>query len=297
MSGSPSSIPQPAEEGTLELSDGRSLGYAEYGPSDGDPLFFFHGTPGSRYTRVPETSVLHEHGIRQVTLERPGFGRSTFDPDRELLDWPADVCEAADALGWERFAVFGGSGGGPFVLACAARIPERLTRVGVVGGMGPLDAPGATDGMELRNRIGFTLAKVPLLLRPFLWLRIRKIRKDTDGFIDAWADSAAAPDQRILQRPGVRAVFKQNFPEAVRQGTRGPLHETRLLASAWGFDPVDSTIHVDLYHGSRDAFTPESMVRYVADRIPSCTVHLYPEEGHLLHYEHWAEILSTLYRE
>jgi len=294
MSERSSSIPQPEREGTLELSDGRVLGYAEYGPRDGEPLLFFHGTPGSRYTRVPEASILDERGVRQVTLERPGFGRSTYDGERELLDWPDDVCEAADALGFDRFAVASSSGGGPFALACGARIPERLAGVGVVGGLGPLDAPGATEGMELTNRIGFKLATVPLVLRPFLWRRIRKIRRDPEGFVDAWAESAADPDARILQQPDVRAGFCQNFPEAVRQGTKAPLYETRLHVRPWGFDLADIPVHVHVWHGGRDAFTPVSMARHVADEIPSSSAHIYPDEGHLLHYEYWDEMLSTL---
>jgi pimeloyl-ACP methyl ester carboxylesterase len=291
---SSATVPPPASEGTLELSDGRELGYAAYGPTDGDPMFLFHGTPGSRYVRVPDTSILDDHGFRQVTLERPGFGLSTFDPDRELLDWPDDVAEAADTLGFDEFAVLGGSGGGPFVLACAARIPERLTHVGVTGGLGPLDAPGATEGMEFTNRLGFKLARVPLVLRPFLWVRIRKIRRDPDGFIDAWADSASPPDAAILQRPGVRAVFRKSFPESVRQGTKAPLTETRIHVRPWGFDLAGIPVHVDLWHGGEDTFTPEAMARHVAAAVPSTDLHRYPKAGHLLHYEHFDEMLSTL---
>jgi pimeloyl-ACP methyl ester carboxylesterase len=292
--GSAATIPPPAAEGTLELSDGRELGYAAYGPPDGDPMFLFHGTPGSRYVRVPDTSILAAHGVRQVTLERPGFGLSTFDPDRELLDWPEDVTGAADALGFDEFAVVGGSGGGPFVLACAAAIPDRLTHVGIVGGLGPLDAPGATEGMALANRLGFTLARVPLVLRPFLWLRIRKIRSDPDAFVDDWAEDASPPDAAILDRPDVRSVFRESFPEAVRQGTKAPLTETRVHVRPWGFDLADVPVHVDLWHGGEDVFTPEAMARHVAGAVPSAELHRYPEAGHLLHYEHFDEMLSTL---
>lgn len=291
---SPVSIPPPAVDGTLELPDGRTLGYAEYGPSDGTPLLMFHGTPGSRYTRVPDTSILDEHGVRQITLERPGFGRSSYDPEREILDWPTDVRDAADALGIDRFAVMGGSGGCPFVLACAARIPDRLRGVGVFGGMGPLHAPGATDGMEFGNRIGFRLARLPLVLRPFIWYRIRKIRRDPAGFIESWGASACEPDERVLGRPEVRAAFCQAFPEAVRQGSKPVVHETRLLARRWGFDLAEIPVHVTLWHGGRDTFTPESMVRHIADEIPSCDLHFYPEDGHLLHYDRWSEMLSRL---
>lgn len=296
MAPSSSSISDPDTDGSLELSDGRTLGYAAYGPAEGDPLFFFHGTPGSRYTRVPDASILDDHGVRQITLERPGFGRSAYDPDRELLDWPDDVSEAADTLGYDRFAVAGESGGGPFTLACAARIPERLTGVGVIGGMGRIGTPDGMAGMEWKNRLGFKLARLPYVLRPLLWLRIRKIRNDTEGFLDAWAESGAAADRGILQRPEVRAVFRQAFPEAVRQGTKAPLTETKLLVRPWEFDFGDISVPVDLWHGEQDTFVPLSMAEHTVDRIPSCTAHIYPDEGHLLHYRYWDEILPTLQR-
>lgn len=289
-----SSLPQPEDDGTLELSDSRQLGYATYGPADGDPLFFFHGTPGSRYTRVPEPSVFHEHNIRQVTLERPGFGRSTYESDRTLLDWPEDVKEAADRLGFEEFAIAGESGGGPYTLACAAKIPDRLTAVGVIAGLGPLDVPDATEGMELTNRLGFTLASVPLVLRPFLWLRIRSIRRDMEGFIDAWASNAPDPDAAILQQPAVRAMLRESFPPAVTQGVQSPLTETRIHARPWGFDLTDIPVHIDLWHGGADTFVPERMARHVADNVPSASLQRYPDAGHLLSNEHYDEIFSTL---
>jgi pimeloyl-ACP methyl ester carboxylesterase len=287
-------VPAPDEEGTVGLGDGRRLGYAAYGPPEGDPLLFFHGTPGSRYARVPDRSGLVDRGVRQLTLERPGFGLSTHDPGRELLDWPGDVEAAADALGLGRFAALGHSGGAPYALACAARIPDRLTAVGVTGGLGPLSAPGATDGMTIANRIGFRLARVPLVLRPFLWYRIRAIRSDPAGFVDAWADEAAAPDARVLEDPAVRAVLRQNFPAAVAQGPKAPLTETRLHVRDWGFDLGEIPLALHVWHGEEDVFTPVAMAEHVAQTVPSATLHRSPDAGHLLHFERWDEQLATL---
>lgn len=294
MSDTSPSIPPPDTERAIELSDGRTLGYATYGPSDGEPLLYFHGTPGSRYTRVPEPSLLEKHGVRQITLERPGFGRSTYDSDRTLLDWPADVREAADILGYEQFAVAGHSGGGPHTLACAHALENRLTSVGVISGMGPLDVPAVTEGMEFKTRLGFKLAKLPFALRPFLWFRARKIRTDPEGFIDVWADSAAGADRDTLQRPKVRAVIREEFQEALTQGTKPPLHENRLFAQSWGFDLDEISVAVDLWYGKQDTFTPETMARHVIDEIPTSNATFYADEGHLLYFNRWDEILSTL---
>jgi pimeloyl-ACP methyl ester carboxylesterase len=103
----------------FRLRDGRALGYAEYGDPGGTPVFFFHGSPGSRLQRHPDASIASELGTRIITIDRPGYGLSDFQPERTLLDWPADVAQLADALHIERFAAIGLSGGGPYLLACA----------------------------------------------------------------------------------------------------------------------------------------------------------------------------------
>jgi pimeloyl-ACP methyl ester carboxylesterase len=254
-------------EGTIDLADGRQLGYAEYGPSDGDPLVLFHGTPGSRYTTVPDLSLLDEYDIRLVSLERPGFGRSTFDPARAILDWPADVEQAAEALGLDQFILLGGSGGGPYVLACAARLPERLDGVGVISGIGPLDAPGATDGMAITSRIAFKLFPLPGVMWPFLWLLSQTIRL-------------------LPGHPGVT--------EGLRQGPKAPLHEHRLQTRPWGFDLTSISMHLHLWHGEQDKYTPVTMAEHVAEQLPSSTLHTYPDGGHLILDEYADEILSTI---
>lgn len=287
-------IPPPDTDDKTALSDGRSLGYAAYGPPEGDPLLFCHGTPGSRYTRHPDTSLLHDHGIRQVTLERPGYGRSDFQAGRELLDWPADVQEVADALGFDRFAIAGISGGGPHALACAARIPDRLTNVVILNGSGPPDAPRATEGMALRNRLSIVLGKFPLIPRLQAWLVARQVRKDPDAAIDAIGDSFADVDAKVLQRPDIRAMLRQDLAEAFRQGTRGWRRDGKIITRTWGFDLDEVTVDVDLWHGELDTNAPVTMGRYVAENLPSCSARIYPEEGHLLIADYWDEILSVL---
>ncbi len=108
---------------TIQLPDGRKLSYAEYGDSQGVPVFFFHGFPGSRFDGEYSGQAAAEMGIRLIAPDRPGMGHSDFQPNRRLLDWPADVGRLADTLGLDKFGVLGYSGGGPHALACAVRIP------------------------------------------------------------------------------------------------------------------------------------------------------------------------------
>ena len=130
----------PASDSQIRLGDGRRMGFAQYGDPAGRPLFFFQGTPSSRLLH-PDQTITRSLGVRHIQLDRPGFGLSDFQPGRTLLDWPDDVAKVADRLGIERFAVVGVSGGGPYVAACAYRIPQRLTAAAMVGSVAPLDGP------------------------------------------------------------------------------------------------------------------------------------------------------------
>ncbi len=149
------------------LADGRALAlaYAQCGDAQGRPVFFFHGLPSSRLMH-PDAAVCRSLGIRLVTVDRPGFGHSDPKPGRSLLDWADDVKALADQLGIDQFAVVGPSGGGPFVAACAYRLPTRIKRAAIVGGSGPIDEPGALKGAAFDRRVGYWLARhSPMLLR------------------------------------------------------------------------------------------------------------------------------------
>lgn len=129
---------QPLDSQTMMLPDGRTLGYAEYGAADGRPVVLFHGFPSSRLEAMGADAIARRCRLRLLALDRPGFGLSSPSPGRNIGDWPADVRAFAGHVKLERFAVFGGSGGGPYALACAAVLPANMmTSVGVLAGAGP----------------------------------------------------------------------------------------------------------------------------------------------------------------
>src|SRR5579885_2569019 len=131
----------------LGLSDGRQLGFAEYGTTDGLPLFYFHGWPSSRLEAGALQAIATEMNIRVVAPDRPGLCLSDLHPKRTLAGFCEDVQELARHLKWERFSVLGVSGGGPYAAACAARIRERVRTTLMVCSVGPSEAPEATKGM------------------------------------------------------------------------------------------------------------------------------------------------------
>jgi pimeloyl-ACP methyl ester carboxylesterase len=122
-------------------------------------LVFHHGTPGSGsgYRIVEEPA--HERGLRVVWMSRPGYGDSSRQPGRSVVDVVPDTAEVLDALGVHTCSVGGGSSDGPHALACAAHLdPAKavlvVSMVGIVchlaaGFLYLLMASGAATAMMI----------------------------------------------------------------------------------------------------------------------------------------------------
>jgi pimeloyl-ACP methyl ester carboxylesterase len=277
----------------LLLPDGRSLGFRERGAPEGTPLLWFPGTPGSRLFAPPDEAALSELGIRLVIVERPGFGASTFQPNRRIVDWPGDVAALADALALDRFAIAGASGAGPYLAATAWALPERLTRVGMIGVVGPADAPSARRGLSLRRRAILGLAsRAPGLA---LWqVRRARLAEDPDRFYREATKDAPPCDQRALAPMWDRQV--EMTAEALRPGVEGFVWELHLAARPWGFPLEEIRTQVLLWHGAADAASPIATARYLASAIPRCRATIVENAGHFLHFERarWREIMAAL---
>jgi len=143
----------------MTLADDRDLGCSSSASRRGGPSFGFHGTPGSRLQLALASAPSSGAGVRLILVDRPGYGLSSFQPGRRLVDWPADVAQLADHLGLKRFSVFGVSGGGPHSAVCAARLGDRVALAAIVSGVGPLSEPGAAEGMMRTNQVIAHLAR------------------------------------------------------------------------------------------------------------------------------------------
>src|SRR5262245_42660039 len=147
------------QDSTVKLADGRSLGFLDLGRADGVPVFFFHGTPGSRLGAAELEPWTEKYGLRVIAADRPGYGLSDPKPGRTLQDWASDVAALADHLGTRRFHVLGESGGGPFALACAAGLGSRVLSATLAASAAPVEMKDFTRGMSAMNRVGFFLAR------------------------------------------------------------------------------------------------------------------------------------------
>jgi len=278
----------------IKLADGRALGYAQYGKPNGKPVFFFHGTPSSRLLRHPDDNLTASLGVRLITIDRPGYGKSDDQPKRQLLDWPEDVLALADSLGIERFAVMGVSGGGPYVAACAFKIPHRLTKVGIVAGVGPTEAPELLASMYKERRIALRLARLaPWLLKPLIWLT-NNPQRDIDRYYQKIITKSSQADQEVLSLPEIKSLLKASWLESTRNGVSGFTRDGIIFSHPWGFRLDEIQTKVYLWHGDEDTSIPKSMAESVASRITNCHLTILQGKGHFILFDIWEDLLITL---
>lgn len=269
-------------EHRIRLADERTLACLELGDPGGAPVIYFHGFPGSRLEARLAADAAERLGLRLLAPDRPGFGESTFLPGRTIGNWAADVAELTDQLGLQRFAVVGVSGGGPYALACAARIPGRLGGVALVGALGPLAGMRSTRGMVALNRLALALAaRSPSMARLAIGLAARWVRQRPERFLARMSAGAPAADRAVLTDAGYRAIFGASTAEALRQGGRGVAWELTLLARAWDFRLKEVSVPVRIWQGLADNIVPAAMARRLAGELPTSETQYLPGEGHL----------------
>lgn len=281
--------------GRVLLANGCSLAYMQFGDPTGPLVFYFHGTPGSRLEAGLIEAEARAAGIHLISVDRPGIGRSTFQSGRRIVDWPAQVAELADALGYagSSFGIVGMSGGTPYALACARMMPHRLTHVAVVSGHGPLGAPGVNPGSE--DRLIAFMTRRPRLSRMGLNFVSRRLDRKPDKVarrvMHNWAD---VDRQLVLCTPGYYKFLIENLDEAIRCGVEGVLADVHLLGCPWGYELCDiQGVGVSIWHGGCDGISTPSTGQYFHSQIASSEYHFDPRASHITMFKwHAGEILS-----
>ncbi|MEM7538667.1 MAG: alpha/beta hydrolase [Chloroflexota bacterium] len=279
---------------TISLADGRELGFAEWGPVNGLPVFYFGGST-ARFFHPAHEEELIELGVRFFVVERPGFGQSTRLRGRTVLDWPDDVAALADHLSIDKFAIIGTSQGGPYAAACAYKLAERLYSVTLSSALAPFDAPELLEGMAEALKMTPKLANnTPWLLSFINSMSARAARRDPEGFLKRLLGNLPESDQQILNDPVIMERFIRDLPEAVRQGSGGSTDDMRAVCKPWGFELSEIRTRVLIWQGEDDPSVPVAMSKYYAQQIPNSRLLTFPDVGHFLVYSHWKSILSQI---
>lgn len=283
----------------FQLPDGRSLSYEEHGPLDGRPVFYFHGSPSTslEWTLFCNESLEKRLATRVIALDRPGLGRSDFQPGRRIADWPEDVTALADRLELPSFGILAYSGGGPYAAACALKVPERLTDVVIVSGTAPFDEPGLTAAISPPSLRFMQLARTkPRLSKLSVRLMGIMAHYAPHSFIKGVISSLPPADQSLMTDPNFQQRFIALIKDAIGAGPSGAQWDTALMVSPWGLRLHEINLLVQLWHGEEDANAPLAMAHYMAASIPNSKLRFFAAEGHLsLMAKHVEQILNLFH--
>jgi pimeloyl-ACP methyl ester carboxylesterase len=268
----------------VETPDGRTLSVLEAGAPGGPAVVAHHGTPGSGRLYRSEVESAERLGLRLIAYDRPGYGGSSPHPRRGVAGAAADVAAIVDALGVDRFATYGASGGGPHALACAALLVGRCVAAATIAGIGPADAP------DLDFMAGMGEGNVAELGAA------REGRERLTAFCRADAEEmkAIGPQQLAdAMRPHLSEVDVQALTGAfaayllgsttagLEPGVEGWVDDDYAFLAPWGFDVEAIEVPVLVWQGEQDLMVPSAHGRWLGEHVAGAEARLSPEEGHL----------------
>jgi pimeloyl-ACP methyl ester carboxylesterase len=274
---------------TVRTPDGRVLAVEEAGDPGGRPVLVHNGTPNSRHLYGPHTRDAAERGLRLIGYDRPGYGGSSPQPGRRVADCADDVCAICGALGIDRLAMWGVSGGGPHVLACAALLPDLVAAAASIASVAPFGA----DGLDYFAGMGQGNVDDTLLFLNDEAAARAKMDKDREEILAESPDDGAGADDvpeglRTLLTPVDAAVLSGDLGGYLQTAMRDGLApgsegwwEDNCLIGPWGFSVADIKIPLLLLHGEQDMFVPFGHGEWLAAHIPGVEARLFDDEGHL----------------
>ena len=290
-------IARPKLEGNIAVSADRQIGFAEFGDPQGRAIFWLHGTPGARRQIPAEARAYAElERIRLIGVDRPGIGSSTPHQYPNVLAFAEDLRAIADTLGIDNFAVVGLSGGGPYTLATAAAMPERVVAAGVLGGVAPYLGPDAIGSglMNLGSRVAPVLEVAGLPIRLVAGTLIKFLGPVASPALEIYARLSPEGDRRLLSRPEFKAMFLDDLLNGSRKQLAAPFADVIVFVRDWGFRLDEVKVPVHWWHGDKDHIVPFDHGRHAVNLLPDATMTVLPGESHLGGLGRAEEILRTM---
>ena len=290
-------LSEPSFVDGVVVRDGRRIAFRVYGPDSRRRVVFHYGTPGTRRLSPPYVAAAARADVQLLVIDRPGYDGSTRQAGRDVADVGADAVAVLSELDWSTFAVWGASGGAPHALACAAALPERVTRCASVVGPAPFDADNLDwfAGMSPGNVKEFkAAAKGERAYRPL----VERLAADAVAAAEAGeielAEGYELPDadQRALRARLAEPGHLDRVRAACAAGVDGWIDDCIAFVRPWGFSLRSLRGPVSVWYGPDDVLSPRAHAHHLLTVIPHAEDHQLPAGGHIL----GAEDLDAIYR-
>ncbi len=266
-------------DSTINLADGRTIGFATYGSPGGVPVIWCHGGPGSRKDPIHRDAEAVAAGLLLIGIDRPGYGMSTPRPGRTIADWVPDALAVVNELGLDKFLAVGESTGGAYALALAALEPDRV--------LGVVACCSLTDMRFEEARTTMSRAHCHAVWdapdrRSALAAATDAHGEGGSKMTGGGMSEALAPSDVALFRDSAWLQDAQAvFPEMFTQGLEGYTDDRLADGGGWvAFDVTTITCPVTVLHGEMDKMCPVVNANHTAQIVPDARLALYGDLGH-----------------
>jgi len=289
-----------AESSVVTLRSGRRVGVATYGDPNGLPVLAMHGAPACRLMFDAADGPAHACGVRLIAFDRPGYGLTPLDYGASLQSRTDVFAELPDALGLDRFSLFGISGGGPYAVALAARLGSRVTGLALVSPLGPVadvasrSAPDPVHLSTMQRGFFLDLPRHHWFLRSNAEIVLRSFRVAPSFFVSTVGHLLPEVDRAIITREDVSRSLIPMTLEATRHGTLGAIADLEIFSEPWHVDYGQITAPARLWQGTADTIVPLGVSLKLGELVPDCTVTQVEGGGHFWIYDAIPDVLKAV---
>ena len=275
----------------LTLGNKSILSWNEYGSTDGEPVFYFHGIPGSRLEVKPADSIAQDFGIRLIATDRPGYGDSDLQESFKPLDWPGIITQLADSLSIHKFSILSYSGGGLYALACAHVIPDRVNKITLISSSAPynFDVMQSSVHANFKPLYDLVAADYESALE-----QISQMAASPETLLSIYEASLPSEDINVLSDKNIRTQILENLTLATSKGVEGFTSDLRSFSLPWQFKLEDIRTKIEVWHGHKDQIIGFPVAEYLASSLESTSTRFHENGGHLFLFDHWHEVLASI---
>ncbi|MFK5892503.1 MAG: alpha/beta hydrolase [Pseudomonadota bacterium] len=273
------------------LNDKKQISWSEYGSPFGIPVFYFHGTPGSNIEASSADIIANELGVRLIAPDRPGYNESDVQDGFSLLDWANVIKQLADNLNIHKFSIIGYSAGGPYALACAHEIPDRINHIALISSMASFESSAMQTHINASFKPLYELAVTDL---PATIQQVSQLANTVDSLQEALSAELPSVDLSVIQDKNFKTIFHENLTVSLKNGVYGIVNDLHNIAQPWQFDAQLIDHKIDIWHGNDDLTVGPAVGGYLNDILQDTDIHLLDNEGHFLMFSHWVDILRSI---
>jgi pimeloyl-ACP methyl ester carboxylesterase len=254
------------------------------GSENAEPLVLIHGlgaTKSSWLPVVPDLARRH----RVIAIDLPGFGASSKPIGPYNAPWFSDhVFRLLDRMGIERARLAGNSMGGRISIEMAMRSPERVTAIACLCPAAAFSKrPLLWMARIARPELGVFAARLP---RERVRAGLKDLFSAPRRVEESWYDAAIDDFLHVWRSPRARMAFFASLRNIY-------LDEPYGESGFWARLAQLQSPAFFLY-GSRDVLITSRFARRVRLAVPTASVEVWKDCGHVPQIEHPERTVSTL---